>query len=133
MNAQAIVERGYVTEEEYKALYESKKLEKLNIGVPKEGYGRMVDVEGIWVVPLEESNVSGGRFHFVFFNDPLHFWGGPRPTSGLVGIATSNGPNERATAVVSECLELFRKAGKPAIDYFHECAAKHQSAEKEKN
>lgn len=124
----AIIARGYATEEEYALLSKADQMQKLNIGVVKDGHAQMVDVEGIWSVPLEECDVAGQRFHFVFFNDPLHFWGGPRPTAGLVGVATSHGKETRATAVVSECLELFKtRSGTEAIEYHRLCVAKHEA------
>jgi hypothetical protein len=108
MNNQEIIARGYATDEEYKG--QGSKLTKL-ILESKDGPN-----EGIWVYPLEDNKVRGQKFHFVFHNDPLSI-AGPRPIAGMVGIATSNGPDQRATALTSDCYPLFKKAGKAAIDY----------------
>lgn len=107
----AIIQRGYATDEEYTTMGDSDGLEKLNL-VDAEGWQ-----EGIWIYALEDSGVKDKKFHFVFFNDPLAFMAGPRPAAGLVGIATSHGSTVRATALTSDCLTLFQRAGQAAIDY----------------
>lgn len=106
-----IIERGYTTDEEYEIMVEGKGLEKLTLRC-KDGS------EGIWIYPLENSDKVGTKFRFVFCNDPIEFIGGPRPTSGMIGIAKSNGRNDRAVADASECLEMFKKTGTAAIEYF---------------
>jgi hypothetical protein len=109
LDAAEIIKRGYCTVGEYKAMVKSG-LNKLNFMVSSGS-------EGIWVYPLEPDNEPGRRFHFVFHNDPISLMGAPRPIAGLVGIATSNGPSQRAVAEIDECIALFKAAGKPAIDY----------------
>lgn len=123
INVADIIKRGYVREEEYEAL--STKMEKLQLSNDDGG-----ETEGIWIAPLENSGEAGTRFHFVYFNDPLHFMGGPRPIAGMVGIGISRGRFTRATAIASESQALFEKAGAPAIEYFHACAKKHEKEKK---
>lgn len=106
-----IIKRGYVYEEEYKEMLETD-IEKIFL-IDQDGF-----TEGLWCYPLEDSNINGQKFHFVFLNNPIMFLGGPREVCGLLGIATSNGSNERAKANSVECLELFKKAGEEAIDYW---------------
>lgn len=127
---QAIIARGYTLDEEYDAILKTNRLEKLNLG--DGSHDRLSDSEGIWIYSLEpdKSNRSGENFHFVFFNDPIHFWGGPRCTSGLVAAARSHGPNMRATALLDECIAAFKKTGKPAIDYAYSVVEKKPKAKK---
>jgi hypothetical protein len=113
MDNKAIIKRGYATSEEYAEMAESGKLEKLNL---ESGDGFS---EGIWIFPLETNRV-GQDFHFVFHNDPIAGLGSPRAIAGLVGIAKSRGTHTRGVAQYSDCIELFKKAGQPAIDYFWE-------------
>lgn len=112
IDKQAIIERGYTFNEEYEAIHAEGKLEKLNLR-SEDG-----ETEGIWIYPLEDSNRSGRPFHFVFFNDPIMFWGGPRPTAGLVATAVSKGSMSRAEATTKGCIDAFIKTGQAAIDYF---------------
>jgi hypothetical protein len=126
VNAADIIARGYVFEKEYEAMSASKKLCKINL---RHADG---EVEGIWIYPLEKDTVAGTKFHFVFFNDPLAFLGGPRPTAGMVGIGTSTGSETRGTAEAMECIELFKKAGEPAIKEFRDSAARYEAEKKAK-
>lgn len=109
LDTQAIIARGYTTDEEYEEMEQSGKLEKLNLRDGRES-------EGIWIYPLEDSN-HGGRFHFVFFNDPVMFIGTPRAVGGMVGIGQSNGAKQRGYARREECLALFIRNGKAALAY----------------
>lgn len=115
LNKAEIIKRGYATLEEYAQMQTG--IEKLNFDC---GDG----IEGIWIYPLEESSVNGQKFHFVFCNNPISLMGSPRPITGLVGIGASQGKSTRATAQIGECIEMFEKTGKPAIDYFHSIAKK---------
>lgn len=111
MNNQEIINRGYVLNSEYEEM-KSGKLEKLML-TDSEGFK-----EGVWIYPLTGSDKQGADFYFVFFNNPLNGIGSPRPVAGLVGIAKSRGDTTRGIALYEDCVELFKKAGKPAIDYY---------------
>jgi hypothetical protein len=110
----AIIRRGYCTTEEWYLMEASGKLEKINLRA-KDGF-----TEGIWVYALESSDKAGEKFHFVFFNNPIIFMGAPRAIGGLVGIAKATGAETRGEADSCECKILFIKAGREAIDYWHE-------------
>lgn len=105
----AVIKRGYIEEKEYEFVMDNGELEKLNIKDSKTG-----EVEGIWIFPLEKSDVTGQKFKFVFFNDPLMFLHLGHPIGGLVGIATSAGGNLRASATSDECRPLI-DAGAPGM------------------
>lgn len=111
MNHSEVIKRGYAYEEEYKEMLKAD-IEKILL-IDQDGF-----TESLWCYPLEDSSINGQRFHFVFLNNPIMFMGGPREVCGLLGIATSNSSHERAKANSSECLELFRRAGIEAIDYY---------------
>ena len=124
---QAILARGYALEEEYAAILKrGKGMNKLNL-VDNQG-----NTEGLWVFPLEDDNVAGQTFKFIFFNDPLGMVG-PRPISGMVGVATSKGAYYRAVASTTACSELFKTlGGQAAIDYHKQCVAKEKARQAKK-
>jgi hypothetical protein len=113
LNIPEIIKRGYVFHDEYidmgtnlrKVVLTSRSL-----------------VENIWICPLEEDTVNGKKFHFVFCEEPACFAGAPRGITGMVGIATSQGPALRGKATEQECKELFLKAGPAAIRYMRNLA-----------
>lgn len=55
----------------------------------------------------------------MFFNQPIAFLGSPRTIWGMVGIAHSNGKNERANSYVNECIKIFESHGQEPIDYYN--------------
>lgn len=122
MDKNAIIARGYATNEEYK--------EMAVAGLNKLNFAHSSGTEGIWYFPLEDDNKAGSKFHFVFHNDPISLMGSPRPIAGLVGVATSTGKSSRATAQIEECITLFERAGKPAIDYFWDAHKKSKKKAK---
>lgn len=121
LNVTAIIERGFVTQEEYqtmgttlqKIIFEGKNL-----------------IESIWICPLEDSDKEGQRFHFVFCEEPASFAGAPRGITGMVGIGTSRGPALRGKCTEKECKELFVKAGPAAVRYMKRLG-KAEQAKKE--
>lgn len=99
IDSKTIIERGYSTNEEYKIMAESEKLNRI-----------IIDNESVWIYALEPQN---GKYHFVFHNNPVVFWGCPRSICGMVGIGAAG------RAEVKDCIALFKKAGKPAIEYYN--------------
>lgn len=98
IDVEVIIARGYTLDDEYAEMHNSGKLSKLTIT----DAGK--DAESIWIYRLN-------TIYFVFFNDPIMFWGAPRSVCGMLGIAHGN------TADRGECMDLFVKAGQASIDY----------------
>ena len=99
----AIVARGYTLNKEYEEICKPPLLTKI---VSKEP-----PVERFWII-----KVPNNPNLFIFANDVLEFMGGPRPSCGMVGWHDNGVMNSDKT------IDLFIKAGKEAIDYFHNTA-----------
>lgn len=121
LNVTAIIERGFVTMEEYqtmgttlqKIIFEGKNL-----------------IESIWICPLEDNETEGQRFHFVFCEEPVSLAGAPRGITGMVGIGTSRGPALRSKCTEKECRAMFAKVGPAAVRYMKKLAESDRTKKK---
>ena len=96
----AIIKRGYTLNEEYEELHNEK--------------GNLIRVwseekdERFWGIKLGDNENL-----FILANDPISFWGCPRSVVGMVAWKDGDVMNHEKS------IELFKKAGQEAIDYFH--------------